>query len=95
MRSCKGCSLPLPETAYKDTHHHDATCHSNAPHKREWTAANAQAVREETDAVIGTLVGKPRRLRTAGMRAPEAVQVNTHILQLDPDNLPALTRRGL
>ncbi len=26
---------------------------------------------------------------------PEAVKVNTQILELDPDNLPALTRRGL
>ncbi len=32
---------------------------------------------------------------TAGRRVPEAVKVNTQILELDPDNLPALTRRGL
>ncbi len=45
--------------------------------------------------MIGALACKARRLGTAGRRVPDAVKVNTRILELDPDNLPALTRRGL
>jgi tetratricopeptide (TPR) repeat protein len=35
-----------------------------------------------------------RRLGQKGDWGPKAVQVNTRILELDPDNLPALTRRA-
>ncbi len=45
--------------------------------------------------MIAPLADKARRLGTTGRRLPEAVKVNTRILELDPDNLPALTRRGL
>jgi hypothetical protein len=35
VRRCEGCGLPLPETARKNTRHHDGTCRSNARHLRE------------------------------------------------------------
>ncbi len=39
MRRCEGCGLPLPETAHKGKHYHNATCRSNARYKRERAAA--------------------------------------------------------
>jgi tetratricopeptide (TPR) repeat protein len=44
---------------------------------------------------IEELARKARSLGSPGKRAVEAVKVNTRILELDPDNLAALTRRGL
>lgn len=35
VRRCEGCGLPLPETARRGKLYHDATCRSNARHRRE------------------------------------------------------------
>lgn len=47
------------------------------------------------DEELKALGQRARQLGQSGRRTEEAVEVNTRILQIDPENLPALTRRGL
>ena len=44
---------------------------------------------------LKALEQQARQLGQSGRRVAEAVEVNTRILECDPENLPALTRRGL
>lgn len=49
---------------------------------------------EEDPQPLEALMREARRLGQKGDWGPRATQINTRILELDPDNLPALTRRA-